>query len=179
MSEVRTRYTVDDYLALPEEFGWQIYDGMLLRDPSPTADHQRISARLQYLLTRFVDEQDLGLVLATIGCILSPDNVVEPDLLFVQRDRLDIVQKWVMGPPDLVVEILSPGNARRDRREKVAIYARFGVREVWIVDPWARTVEVLETIDGHPRRLALFTAGDVLTTRLLPTLAIDVAHIFT
>ena len=99
---------------------------------------------------QFVSD-DLGLVLdAPIDVRLTPDNVLIPDVMFIARDRLHIIgPKAIDAPPDLVVEILSPGTRQRDLATKRTLYARFGVQEYWIVDPDARSVTVLTLAGDH------------------------------
>ena len=100
---------------------------------------------LGVLLYTFVKERDLGTVFpAPCDVVLSNTDVVQPDLLFVSREREHILAGGdnVQGAPDLVVEILSPSTAARDRTLKRSLYARHGVREFWLVDPKEGTITV-------------------------------------
>ncbi|MBI4330163.1 MAG: Uma2 family endonuclease [Chloroflexi bacterium] len=91
------------------------------------------------------------------------DNVVQPDILYVSRDRLNVVtREEVHGVPDLVIEILSPGTADKDRGLKRRLYARHGVRELWLVDPEGETIEVT-----RPGKTGLETAGVYKKTETL------------
>ena len=102
-----------------------------------------------------------------------------PDLVFVSRERLGIVtSRGVEGAPDLVVEILSPGTASRDRVEKAHIYARHGVRHYWLADPDARALEVYELTGGQYRETARLAAGATFTTTLFPGLAISLSSLW-
>jgi Uma2 family endonuclease len=87
--------------------------------------------------------------------VLADHSIVQPDVIFVSRERSRIVQRRVEGAPDLVVEILSPGTARRDLGDKMRLYAESGVAEYWIVDVDGETIAFLEnTPTGFTVRLS-------------------------
>ena len=103
----------------------------------------------------------------------------QPDILFVSNDRREIMTPAnIQGAPDLVVEILSPSTRRNDRGHKLDVYSRYGVREYWIVDPDAGLVEVLSAGDSGLALAATFSLEDVLTSPLLPGLAVELDQIF-
>lgn len=131
------RFTYDDYLLLPEDRRYEVIDGDLLTTPTPGTPHQRIVGNLYLRLCLYVEDHQLGEVLiAPCDVVLSPTDVVQPDLLFVAASRAAIVgEKFISAAPDLVVEVLSPSTEDRDRTVKTKLYARFGVRELWIADP--------------------------------------------
>ena len=105
------------------------------------------------------------------------DHTLVPDIVFVSRDRLSIVgQKAIVGAPDLVVEILSPSTRRRDLGRKEELYAEYGIREYWVVDPKARSVSVYVLRDGRYKELP--QEGGIARSEVLPVLAIDVAPLF-
>ena len=109
--------------------------------------------------------------------MLPTGEVVIPDLLFISRKRLHLVGPTAIeGPPDLVVEILSPATRSRDLGAKMALYARFGVREYWVVDPVARSISVFVLRDGRYEPLP--QEGGIARSIVLPGLAIDVAALF-
>src|SRR3989442_3860861 len=171
MSEIETQYSVEtgrsgltyeDYCGLPDDgLRYEIIDGMLFAEPSPRRAHQKAVGNLFAILHAHVRAHDLGEVyVAPFDVILDPRTVVVPDLVFAARDRLDIVaERGVEGAPDLLVEVLSPGTARRDRVRKLNAYARHGVRHYWLVDPEAKTVEAFELVEGA-YRLAVAVGGD-------------------
>lgn len=103
-----------------------------------------------------------------------------PDLIYVSRERTEILQDQVRGAPDLVVEILSPSTRKRDDQLKRQVYDRAGVREYWIVDPELESIKIhRRTADTFPRAAELSReAGDVLTTPLLPGFELPVNAIF-
>ena len=172
----------DDYMALPEG-RHELIDGVLLDMTSPSHRHQWIQA---LLLTAFVSharQQRLGMAYANFDVVLrqTPTALIcQPDLVFVSRERAGILTAPnIQGVPDLIVEILSPTNARHDSVRKRRIYEEHGVREYWMVLSESDQLEVLRLDEtgrfGHP---VLFEAGDTLTTPLLPGLSIDVAELF-
>ena len=172
----RLKLTYQDYLLLPDDGKrYEILDGDLYMTPSPSVQHQRISGKLFQALAQHVEAHRLGEVFAApLDVILAVDSIAQPDLLFLSTERLSIAREVVHGAPDLVVEILSPGTRERDRTLKRHLYARHGVRELWLVDPEARHVELYQldpTADTPPR---VFANRDVLTSDLLPGLRLAV-----
>src|SRR3989475_9769591 len=184
MSEAGTRYSVEtgrsgltyeDYCALPDDgLRYEIVDGMLFAEPSPRRAHQEAVGNLFAILHGYVRAHDLGKVyVAPFDVILDPRTTVVPDLVFVVRDHLDIVaERGVEAAPDLLVEVLSPGTARRDRVRKLNAYARHGVRHYWLVDPEAKTVEAFELVEGAYRLAAAVAGGDKVPTGALPRLSL-------
>ncbi|MBI4234037.1 MAG: Uma2 family endonuclease [Chloroflexi bacterium] len=174
----RIRYTYSDYLLLPEEKRYELIEGELCMVPSPTTQHQRLVLNLAMILQEFVRRRGLGEVFAApLDVKLSEEDVVQPEVLFVRAARRRIVkEQYVDGPPDLVVEVLSPSTASRDRELKLKRYANFGVPEYWIVDPEAGSVEVLRLMADGYRQVGVFTQGTV-ETPLLPGLKLPVAEV--
>lgn len=115
----------------------ELIDGVLILFPSPLNVHERLYVFLLRLIGEYAERLDLGEVRGSRSAVkLAEDQVYQPDVLFVSRDRLSLFQRQgVFGPPDLVVEILSRSTAGYDRGAKLRTYDRTGVREVWLVDP--------------------------------------------
>lgn len=180
MTPSRTRFTYHDYVLLPEGKRYEILEGELFVVPSPGYDHQRIARNLMWRLWEFVRARGLGEVLdAPMDVLLSEEDVVQPDILFVSKPRLGIVtEKNIRGAPDLVVEILSPSTAERDRTLKEKLYHRFGVREFWLVDPAARSVEVKTWAREGFQTEQVFPEGSTLRSPLLDGLSLDLEEIF-
>ena len=190
MSEAGTRYSVEtgrsgltyeDYCALPDDgLRYEIVDGMLFAEPSPRRAHQEAIGNLFAILHGYVRAHDLGEVyVAPFDVILDPRTTVVPDLVFVVRDHLDIVaERGVEAAPDLLVEVLSAGTARRDRVRKLNAYARLGVRHYWLVDPEAKTVEAFELVEGAYRLAAAVAGDDEFRPGAFPGLAISLPILF-
>jgi Uma2 family endonuclease len=174
------RFTYSDYLLLPEDKRYELIDGELYLTPAPGTSHQRISRNLGFLLHAHVTERDVGEVLAApCDVVLSETDVVQPDLLFVARERLEIIEeKYVSAAPDLVVEILSPSTAERDRTIKAKLYSRAGVRELWLASPEAQTVEVLVSAPEGWTTHALYARSQILRSPMFPHLELPLERVF-
>ncbi len=136
-------YRAEDYWRLPEGEPVELIRGILVMSPAPNFYHQTISILLSEVFLRAVRKGRGKSVASPVDVVLSDDSIVQPDLVYVSRARKKIVRQRVEGPPDVVVEIHSPSNRRRDRIHKLTLYAEHGVPEVWLVDPEARTFEFL------------------------------------
>lgn len=181
MSLPGPHFTYEDYKLLPEDRRYEIVEGELLVTPAPNARHQGIVVRLILRLAAFVEAAELGKVLpAPTDVILANESVVQPDLLFVVRERQGIIDPagGVHGAPDLVVEILSPSTASRDQVVKRKLYGRYGVREYWIVDPVAQSVEVLISGQGGLETWRVFAAGASVVSPLISGLSLSVDYLF-
>lgn len=165
---------------MPGDKQYQLLEGEMILAPSPSERHQTIAAQFYLALHRHVIRQGAGrLWFAPLDVVLSDHDVVQPDILFVSNDRSGIVTEAnIQGAPDLVVEILSPGTAEHDRGYKQALYSRHGVREYWIVDPDAETIEVLSESREGLILLATYRSGQSMTSSLLEGLIIDLQEIF-
>lgn len=177
----RNVLTYEDYCALPEDGRrYEILEGELHMTPSPSRAHQRFAGNLFVVLHTYVRERGLGEVfIALFDVILEKTSVVVPDLLFVSRERLGVVtDRGVEGAPDLIVEALSPGTARRDRVDKAQLYARHGVPHYWLSDPDPRTLEVFELSSSVHRRTDLLTGDVTFTPSLFPGLTIALSDLW-
>ena len=174
------KFTYEDYVNTPEDKRYELLDGELIMTPAPVEIHQRVSILLGWRLIQFVTENGLGRVYqAPFDVVLSDMDVVQPDLLFVSNARAHIVTAAnVQGAPDLVVEILSPSTAERDRTLKRRLYARHGVSEYWIVDTEASSVTVLLLREGGFEVAGTYGEGDTLTSPALPGFELRVDDIF-
>jgi Uma2 family endonuclease len=173
-------WTYEDYLALPDDgIRYEIVHGELWMTPAPSSYHQTLSKRLQYLLYRLELEGQGAVYDAPIDLFLPGATPVEPDLLFLGPDQLHLcVKRGIEGVPLLVVEILSPSTAGRDRGPKRALYAAAGVPHYWLGDLYARVVELFEFRDGSYRLAATVAAGDIHPVPWLPDLELDGNFLF-
>jgi len=179
-----TRLTVDDFLLFPDDGKrHEIIDGVHYVTPSPVTRHQAISGRLFLSLGNFLDAQPhLGRVFyAPFDVIFTRWDVVEPDLLVIAGDQIDILTtKNVQGAPAIVVEILSPGTRKVDEQIKQRLFDRGGVREYWLIDPELDIVKVYRRhADGSFPRVAELSrdAADTLTSEVLPGWSLTLARL--
>ena len=142
--KIRTKLTYLDYAKTPEDERWELISGDLIMAAAPNTEHQMIQSDLGWHVKGFVMERDLGWVFySAIDVVLSDYDTVQPDLVFVSKERADIITRaHIRGAPDLVVEIFSPSTARRDWRDKFDLYELHGVPEYWMADPEARVIWV-------------------------------------
>ena len=179
-------YTVADYFATPEGERWELIDGVLYHmAAAPNRKHQTASGNLFLLFSGHVRPSRLGLVYAAPFAVILPDaSVVEPDLLFVSASRHHIItERACEGPPDLVVEILSPSNTRHDSEIKRELYARHGIPMYLIVDADAESVRalsepIMDSNIGVYTEEVVYHPGDVMDIAAIPGLRIAVSDIF-
>jgi Uma2 family endonuclease len=136
-------YRDADYQALPDEPRCELIYGELVVTPAPSLVHQVVAVHLVRLLDDHARAHGGLAVVSPVDVALFDHSVVQPDVVYVSPERLTIAARRFEGTPDLVVEVVSPGSARRDRLWKLKLYAEAAVREYWIVDPEARTFEFL------------------------------------
>lgn len=175
------KLTYDDYRNTPDDKRYELLDAELVVAPVPRLPHQRVGMRLGALFHMFVKARGLGEVFsAPCDVVLSDTDVVQPDLLFVSSEREHVLHGGdnVRGAPDVVIEILSPATAARDRTIKRALYAKHGVREYWLVDPDAKTVTVLLLEERGFAIEGVYGAGQNLTSPTLQGFAFDPDEIF-
>lgn len=177
-------WTYVDYAAIaadpsrPERY--EVVDGVLYAVPSPSALHQICVGWFLHFLTTHVKLPGLGHVfVAPFDAEFGPKDVLQPDVVVVLNARASIItDSRIVGVPDLVIEVVSPGTASYDRREKWDTYARAGVPEYWLADPGTRTVEVLRWHRGDFRSLGVFQNGATLPSSVLPNLPVTVEQFF-
>jgi Uma2 family endonuclease len=164
-------YREVDYLGLPDEPRCELLYGRLLVIPTPTVRHQLVVGRILVILLDFADLHGDQTLVSPIDVALADHSVVQPDVIYVRAARSSIVRDRTEGAPDLVVEVLSPGTARRDLGEKLRLYAEAGVAEYWIVDPALQTFEFLvNDDDGFRLRLP---DGPTYRSTVIPGLELD------
>lgn len=159
------RWTYAEFARLPSDDGsrYEVMFGELLVTPAPGRRHQRVVTDLVTILNTHVREHDLGEVFAApFDVLFGEGDYLEPDIVFVAKDRLGLLtDRGVEGTPDLVIEVVSPATAARDRGPKRERYRLYGVPEYWIVDPDSRTIEVWRFDRGKGVKETL-AAGDSL-----------------
>ena len=169
--------TAEDLLKMPDDGNrHELVKGELLTMTPPKHEHARVTAKLIMLLGIYVENHDLGQVWADSGFQLEwgPDTVIAPDLSFTAKDRLTNPSGYVYGPPDLAVEVRSPGDRRGKVERKSTMWLDFGIRSLWLVNPLKRTVEVFHA-DGQRW---LFHESDEIVDDTVPGFRVPVSKIF-
>ena len=174
------KFTCHDYLHLPDDGKrYQIIAGELFMVPASTPYHQKVSISIERMLYDYAREHGGEVLDAPCDVVLSDVDVVQPDIIYISPERLSIIkEKNIQGAPDLVVEILSPYSDKIDRISKTRLYARFEIREYWIVDPDKKEITVLQLAAGTYKKLGMFGIKDTFESRLLKGLTIRISEIF-
>jgi len=148
----RVILTYDDYAALPNDGRrYELHEGEISVTPAPSPRHQKAIVNLIVVLDQHVKARRIGeIYVSPIDCILSNVTVVQPDIVYVDIERLaSITRRGVEGAPTLAIEVLSPSTADVDRRTKLQLYAKHAMQYYWIVDIDARVIEAYRLTEGH------------------------------
>jgi len=174
--------TYEEYLLFPDDGRrHELIGGEHYVTPVPTTVHQQFLGNLYLVLSEFVRRNRLGTVFfAPVDVVLSPRDVVQPDLIFLSNARLDrLTRENIKGAPDLVVEVISETSRQVDRKLKRALYAAYDVLEYWLADPDLRLFEVWRRdAEGRLVKAAEYEDAATLTSPLFPGLAIDLAQLW-
>ena len=169
--------TWDDYRALPSDQRWELMGGRLYLMASPTVRHQRVCGELFANLRSHFRGSPCQVFIAPLDLKLSHRDALQPDVMVV-CDASKITETHIEGVPDLVIEVLSPSSMRKDRMQKLQLYARAGVKEYWIVEPHPPLAELL-LLDGQSYRIhGTYTERDTLKSPSFPDLVINLSEIF-
>jgi Uma2 family endonuclease len=188
VKEIAPRYltqkkllTYQDYLDLPVDGNrYEIINGELIMAPSPGTGHQDVSGNLEFALRKFLETHKVGKIYhAPIDVVLSEHHVLQPDILFIANERTNIItEKNISGPPDLIIEILSPSTGYYDLVEKKESYEKFGVPEYWMVDPKKQWVEIYFLEGSKFKLLQRLEKDGVLKSKVLKGFQIDFQNLF-
>lgn len=165
-----------DYETLPESPRCELIYGRFFVSPSPSAIHQQVLLALSRFLEDLAEESGGLLFPAPMDVRLQDHSIVQPDLVYLCEEKRHLVAEKIEGAPDLVVEVLSPGTARRDRGDKLSLYAESGVREYWVVDPEERQIEFLILREG--RYTVALPEGSSYSSEALPEIALDLQRLW-
>lgn len=177
----RVRFKAADIWDAPDDGKrYEVIDGDLYVSPAPSWGHQRFLGRLYLRLGQWVYEHGLGeIVPAPLGVVLDEETGVEPDVVYVSRERLHLIsQRGVEGPPDLVVEVLSPSTQARDRGIKMRRYALAGIPHYWLADAEARVLETYRLGPEGYERTGTHGPGATLQPELFPGLEIPLDELW-
>jgi Uma2 family endonuclease len=173
--------TTRDYLSGREDLRRrELVWGIVREPPAPRFGHQAVVTRITVVLDQHVRAGRLGVVVVSpIDVVLDEANalVVQPDVIFIAKDRVHIIRDQVWGAPDLVVEVASRGTAALDRTTKLEWYRAYGVRECWLVEPRRRQLTVVNLARGA-RLEQRFTDEQVVKSAVLPDLMLKAREIF-
>ncbi|NJD64730.1 MAG: Uma2 family endonuclease [Chloroflexi bacterium] len=166
---VKEGVAVAEYLARPESTtAHNLIEGRLYMSPTPIFQHQKLVGLIFRALDDFARTNGGEAFVSPMDCHLPDGSVLQPDVGYVSAERAGIIERWVMGAPDLVVEVLSPGTRRFDRVEKLRAYEKNGVREAWLVDPDSQTVIVFTAEENAWRKEQSALFGDPIPSTLAP-----------
>ena len=175
----RAKLTYQDYASWEDDKRWELIDGEpFLMSPAPRIVHQRLVTKLSYAISSRLSGTGCEAFVSPIDVKFSESDVLQPDVV-VGCDPTQIKERFIAGPPTLVVEVLSPSSLRHDRLKKLQTYARFGVAEYWIVTPEPPLLEVLTLDQDKGYRISgTYTERDTLTSSTLPELSIPLEELF-
>jgi Uma2 family endonuclease len=179
-------YTYADYLKIPFEGAMELIKGKIFKmSPSPSPYHQEVSGRIFTMISNYLWKQPCKVFSAPFDVILPKTNqdvmrsdvVLQPDICVICD--LDLIkERGCFGPPDWVIEILSPSTTKRDFQDKFEIYESSGVKEYWIVEPLNQTVEVFVLENNKYHRITTYVKDDIVPCITLPELTINLEEVF-
>jgi Uma2 family endonuclease len=175
--------TVADFMALGEGPPYaELINGSIIMAPSLFRSHQTVIQRIYQMIQNHLDANPSGeAYLAPFDVHFGETDVLCPDLSFFSPERRALLSdRGAEGAPDLVVEVLSPSTARRDRKDKREIYTRHGVRELWLVNTELETIEIFDLPRQPDQPVAVLENGThpEITTDILPGFSGPLAEIF-
>lgn len=176
----KIKLTYEDYLTTPDDKRYELLDGELILAPAPRTTHQRTLLELALNVGRHVKDHDLGEVFtAPTDVYLTDTDIAQPDLLFISRDRAGVITELnIQGAPDLVVEVLSPSTAERDRGYKRALYAQHGVKEYWMAGVESATITVLLLGEDGFEVFGTFGEGESFASPTLDGFEVEIDVVF-
>ncbi len=177
------KWTYDAISNIADNKRREIYHGSVYEMPSPSVLHQLVCRALIRALERWIDAGGHGIIFyQAVDLVLSNESVFVPDFSYYETESLNSVvsedKRYLVAPPNLIVEVISPSSAAHDRVTKYRAYAEFGVRHYWIVDGEAKTLHAFVLNANHYLEEAVLQAGEEFQRRLFPGLVINLDTIF-
>ncbi|WKV09583.1 Uma2 family endonuclease [Thermoanaerobacterium sp. CMT5567-10] len=177
-------YTYEDYLNWPDDKRIELIDGQIYSMAPPSRIHQEISGAIYLQFANYLKDKKCNVYYAPFGVRFSEKNekdiktVVEPDIAVVcDKSKLD--NEGCKGAPDLIVEIVSPSSASKDKIEKFNLYEKYGVKEYWIVEPEEKIISVFTLQDNNRYgRPEPYTVGNKIKVSIFDDLVIDLKDVF-
>lgn len=176
----KRKWTYEDYLQIEDNNRYEIYKGELIMVAAPTSWHQMYLRNLEHLMWTYVKEKGLGQVfIAPIDVIFAENNVYQPDIIFVSKERRDIIkERGIFGPPDLIVEIISPSTAIYDAVDKKEVYEGYRVKEFWLVNADEKALEIFALKDDIFNRHSFARKKGIVNSKIIEGLIVDLEDIF-
>ena len=182
------QYTYADYLTWKFDERVELIRGWISRmSPAPLVNHQRVSIKLAIQIGNFLEDKKCDVFVAPFDVRLtnkrkkvannSIQSVVQPDICVI-CDETKLDKKGCIGAPDWVIEILSPGNSKKEMKEKFTLYEENGVREYWIVDPTHFAVQVFDLMNDKFTFRSFYTKEDLIPVGIFEGFAIDSDKMF-
>jgi Uma2 family endonuclease len=181
MKAVRPRVSYADLERAPEDGRrYELYDGEVFVVPSPLPKHQVAAMTIVEMLRAYARDRGGFAVGSPIDIVFSEFDVLQPDVVYFSPDRAHLVDlnRVIRDAPDLCVEVLSPSTAATDRGKKMQMFARYGVREYWIVDPSAESIEIYELGSNSYELRTTATAAEDVSSAILPGLTFSAGSLF-
>ena len=181
--DLNKQYSISDYISWKFKERVELLRGYVAKmSPAPNISHQIISAEISRQLLNFFFKKSCKVFVAPFDVYLplstyGGQNIVQPDLCVI-CDNSKLEKKGCVGTPDLIVEILSPGNSRKEVRDKFEIYQEAGVKEYWIIYPSECVVQIYKLINEEYFAEKPLTKGDIATSHLFNGLQIDLNEVF-
>jgi len=176
----RTVLTYDGMEASPRDgLRRELLGGELYPSPAPSPTHQFVVGELFALLRAYAHASGGIAYPSPIDVVFSQVDATQPDVVYLAPDRLPLIgTKGIMGPPSLIVEVLSPASSDVDPGRKLQIYARHGAPEYWIVDPVARTIHAHAAPSGERYLRVERSADGRIASLTLPGLAFELPTVY-
>ena len=181
MPQTRT-VTYEEWLTMPEvqDATEEVVNGEIRVMPPAKLIHALIIDSLYYAIVTQIDRSKVRVLASSAGLVVRKHPLTSrvPDIAIFDLSTMVEADGYVHSAPQLIVEVLSPANTRRDRAGELADYAALGVPEVWVVSPEARTVEVLRLSGTDYARAAIVASGDTLRPTLFPSVQVEISGIW-
>lgn len=180
VEQVKTRMAAAEFFQLPESMQQiELLDGEVDMSPAPVLNHQRFVGNLYTLLRGLAPDGEV--FVSPVDVYFDDPNITQPDVLWVSAHNTNCIPvegKYLRGAPDLVVEVLSPGTARKDKKTKLELYQRYGVREYWIGDAANLYLEVRQNQNGTFVLQGIYGPGDTFELAALGRKTVDLSAVF-
>jgi Uma2 family endonuclease len=174
-------WTYNNYATIPDDGKkYEVVDGVLFMSPSPNRGHQDVVVALSAYLWNYVNLGALGRVYsAPFDVELDLHTICQPDVIVILNANLSVLSgSHIIGAPDLVIEVASPGTAMYDRREKLDAYIQADVPEYWIVDAASHTLEVLIIEAGTYSSHGIFEGAMIISSKVIANFPVRVEQFF-